>query len=43
MVDNHAARTSEQSPKLGGKRGWISKVIIIAVFFAIVAALVLLT
>jgi len=43
MVDNHAARTSEQGPKVGDKRGWISKVVIFAIFVGIIAGLVLLT
>lgn len=42
MVDNHAARTSDQDQK-PGKHGWISKVVIIAIFVGIIAALVLLT
>lgn len=40
MVDNHAARTSEQSPEIKGKHGWISKVVIIGIFAAIIAVLV---
>lgn len=43
MVDNHAARTSEQAPKIRSKPGWISKVIIAAAFIGIIAALVILT
>ena len=43
MVDNHAARTSEQVSHVGEKHGWVSKVIILAVFIGIIAALVLLT
>jgi len=43
MVDNHAARTSEQGPEVGDKRGWVSKVVIFAVFIGIIAVLVLLT
>ncbi len=43
MVDNHAARTSEQTPEIGGKHRWVSKVVIIAIFVGIIAALVLLT
>ena len=43
MVDNHAARTSDQPPKVGDKRGWVSKVIIAVVFIGLIAALVILT
>lgn len=43
MVDNHAARTSEQAPEVGGKHGWISKLVIVGIFVGIIAALVLLT
>ncbi len=43
MVDNHAARTSEQAPDVGRRRGWISKIVIIAIFVGIIAALVWLT
>lgn len=43
MVDNHAARASEQPPKVGAKRGWISKVIVAAAFIGLIAALVILT
>lgn len=40
MVDNHAARTSEQSPEIKGKHSWVSKVVILGVFAAVVAILV---
>lgn len=43
MVDNHAARTAEQSPDSAHKRSWMSKFVIFAVFAGIIAALVLLT
>jgi hypothetical protein len=43
MVDNHAARTAEQSPADAKKRGWVSKLAIFIVFVGVVAALVLLT
>lgn len=43
MVDNHAARTSEQAPEIGHKHSWVSKVIILALFVGIITALVLLT
>lgn len=41
MVDNHAARTSEQEP--GAKHSWVSKVVIIGLFVGVIAALVFLT
>jgi len=43
MVDNHAARVAEQGPKVGDKRGWVSKLVIFAIFVIIIAALIFLT
>lgn len=42
MVDNHAARTSEQPAEVGEKHRRISKFVIFGVFAAIIAVLVLL-
>lgn len=40
MVDNRAARTAQQKPKVKSKRSWIIKVLIGGVLIAIIAVLV---
>ena len=44
MVDNHAARTAEQTPEVGHhKSRWISEAVIFGVLVGIIATLVYLT